>query len=326
MFHTVFKRNLGLVKIYNKRSSKRKLVNLCVTIQTSLALPISDPASCAFSCAAAMPAEPTILVATPLDAFPLLSPTSNICKYAKSYYDSFKNCNWYYKTETGYSVTHKSKRTFFSPNIVLSKHFTYTAPPCLRIVHLDQTSSWRSLALVLQVSHRPRTVPPAFHSSLSCNKFRFNYQVANARILNQGKQNQLLLIWVKYFNALDIMHFVNPPKIHARFPLFCNDKIPWICHISKVFFLQISRYNFPFFHGAYTPLDSLISLVGGDSDLKSTEPWFSSFERNLPRPQIHWLWSKRIASSQSTIQPHLKSSGGNNWNSHFSRFPLIFPW
>ena len=43
---------------------------------------------------------------------------------------------------------------------------------------------------------------------------------------------------------------------------------------------------------AHTPFDPLISLVGRDSDLKSHEPWFSSFERNLPRPPAHWLRSK----------------------------------
>ena len=57
-------------------------------------------------------------------------------------------------------------------------------------------------------------------------------------------------------------------------------------------FLKISRNNFPFFHVAWTHIDSLISLVAGDSDLKFTEPLFSSFERNLPRPQIHWLKSE----------------------------------
>ena len=35
-----------------------------------------------------------------------------------------------------------------------------------------------------------------------------------------------------------------------------------------------------------------ISLVGSHSDLKSHEPCFSSFERNLPRPLVHWLRSK----------------------------------
>ena len=39
-------------------------------------------------------------------------------------------------------------------------------------------------------------------------------------------------------------------------------------------FSQISRYNFPHFHMAYTPFDSPIPLVGGGSHLKSTEPWF----------------------------------------------------
>ena len=46
------------------------------------------------------------------------------------------------------------------------------------------------------------------------------------------------------------------------------------------------------FHVAYTSFDSLVPLVGGDSDLKSTEPWFSFVERNLPIPQIHWSRSK----------------------------------
>ena len=58
-------------------------------------------------------------------------------------------------------------------------------------------------------------------------------------------------------------------------------------------FLQNSRYNFLlFFSVAYTPFHSLMSLIGDDSDLKSTEPWFSSFKRNLPRPPIHWLGIK----------------------------------
>ena len=74
------------------------------------------------------------------------------------------------------------------------------------------------------------------------------------------------------------------------FPLWQNSMIfPWYSQS----FSQISRYNFPLFHVAYIPIHSLIPLVGGDSDLKSTELWFSYFERNLPRCQIHWLRSKK---------------------------------
>ena len=46
----------------------------------------------------------------------------------------------------------------------------------------------------------------------------------------------------------------------------------------------------PFLNVPCTSFDSFISMW--DSDLKSTEPQFSSFERNLPRPPIHWLKSK----------------------------------
>ena len=42
-------------------------------------------------------------------------------------------------------------------------------------------------------------------------------------------------------------------------------------------FPQISRCNF-FLMWSTHPFDPLMSLVGEDSDLKSTEPWFSSFE------------------------------------------------
>ena len=47
---------------------------------------------------------------------------------------------------------------------------------------------------------------------------------------------------------------------------------------------------------SYWPYMAYTPLIGGDSDLKSTEPWFSSFERNLPRPPIHWLRSKELAT------------------------------
>ena len=64
--------------------------------------------------------------------------------------------------------------------------------------------------------------------------------------------------------------------------------------MTKVHDISRGFHKFPgiifyFFNVAYTPFDSLISLVGRDSDLKSTETWFSSFERNCPRPLIHWL-------------------------------------
>ena len=48
------------------------------------------------------------------------------------------------------------------------------------------------------------------------------------------------------------------------------------------------------FFGAKTPFGSFISLVGGGSDLKSTELWFNSFERNFSRPPIHWLRSNAL--------------------------------
>ena len=51
-------------------------------------------------------------------------------------------------------------------------------------------------------------------------------------------------------------------------------------------------FFFFFFNVAQTPLDPPISLVGRDSDLKSHEPWYSPFERNLPRLPAHWLRSK----------------------------------
>ena len=81
-------------------------------------------------------------------------------------------------------------------------------------------------------------------------------------------------------------------KIYLRysgFPLVRNDKSPWFFHDISRGFHKFPGIIFYFFNVAYTPFDSLISLVGRDSDLKSTETWFSSFERNCPRPLIHWL-------------------------------------
>ena len=46
---------------------------------------------------------------------------------------------------------------------------------------------------------------------------------------------------------------------------------PW--HFKA--FSQISRYNFPLFHMAFTSFDSLILLIDGDNHLKSTGLWFS---------------------------------------------------
>ena len=75
--------------------------------------------------------------------------------------------------------------------------------------------------------------------------------------------------------------------------LFHNDKIPGFFHdISSVFHGFPGVIFFLFSMWPHTPFDPLISLVGRDSDLKSHEPWFSSFERNLARPPAHWLRSK----------------------------------
>ena len=89
---------------------------------------------------------------------------------------------------------------------------------------------------------------------------------------------------------------------------------------------------------AYTPFNFLISLVGGGvSDLKS-EPWFSSFWRNLPRPPIHWLRSKEWNLPTTLFSHNLKAEKyiDNNSNSHFPGFfsffhdifqnSMIFPW
>ena len=53
----------------------------------------------------------------------------------------------------------------------------------------------------------------------------------------------------------------------------------------------------------YTPCDSVIPSVGGDSDLKSTEPWFS---KNLPKPQI--LKNGILSQHYSTTFKKLKSA------------------
>ena len=60
--------------------------------------------------------------------------------------------------------------------------------------------------------------------------------------------------------------------------------------ISRIFH-KFPGIIFYFFNVVHTSFDSCISLVDRDSDLKSTEPWFSSFERNIPRPPIHCLRS-----------------------------------
>ena len=113
----------------------------------------------------------------------------------------------------------------------------------------------------------------------------------------------------------------------SRFPLFCNDKIQRYIR----FFRKFPGVIFVSIDVAYTPFDSLISS-GGDSDLKSMEPWFSSFERNLPIPPIYCLRFKRMEPSHGTIQPHLKSFKVYGQYSlcidkfSISRFPLICPW
>ena len=61
---------------------------------------------------------------------------------------------------------------------------------------------------------------------------------------------------------------------------------------------------------AYTLFDSPMPLVGGDSDLKSTELSFSYFERNLPRSQIHWLRSKEWNLPTALFTHTLKAEKG----------------